>query len=477
VNILRKHSLFFNFIQRILDVLIVLLVTWAIGQKYGSPDLVRVFATYGSLLLVVIFSIFRVYKSWRGISLLNQIRTILLAWSSVLFIFNIIILVLSNEEQLAVLWPLGLFRSREFLLWSFFVFVVLAIVRFLTKLLLIFFREKGFNQRSAVIVGAGKAGVMLAEHLTRNSWMGIRVTGFFDDTLSTGAEVKASPEVLGRVLGPIERCAEFSLSKGIDMVFVALPMRAEKTIHKLVWDLGTHGVDVFMIPDLFAVGIQKSKIRQMGEINLIDFNLYPSWKRTFDVFFSLIVIVITLPVWLMVAVLIKLEDGDPVFYKHMRVMESGKRFDCFKFRTMYVNADQRLKALLDEDPSLRDEWERTYKIKHDPRVTMVGMFLRKMSLDELPQFLNVLAGHMSVVGARPVVPGELAKYYNKTALTYCATKPGITGLWQCGKRSDTENYSERVELDHWYVLNSNIWLDIKIIFKTIKSMLSRRGAY
>jgi hypothetical protein len=127
--------------------------------------------------------------------------------------------------------------------------------------------------------------------------------------------------------------------------------------------------------------------------------------------------------------------------------------------------------------SLRDEWERTYKITHDPRVTMVGMFLRKMSLDELPQFLNVLAGHMSVVGARPVVPGELAKYYNKTALTYCATKPGITGLWQCGKRSDTEDYSERVELDRWYVLNSNIWLDITIIFKTIKSMLSGRGAY
>jgi lipopolysaccharide/colanic/teichoic acid biosynthesis glycosyltransferase len=176
-------------------------------------------------------------------------------------------------------------------------------------------------------------------------------------------------------------------------------------------------------------------------------------------------------------ILIKMEDNGPVFYKHSRVMESGKKFNCLKFRTMHVNAHQRLKGLFEKNPALRDEWERTYKLKNDPRVTRVGKFLRKTSLDELPQFLNVLAGHMSVVGARPVVPEELDKYYKESALTYCATKPGITGLWQTGKRSDTVNYHERVALDRWYVSNCSSWLDIKIIFKTIRSMVKTKGAY
>lgn len=477
MNILRRHASLINVIHRIADVSILLIITWLVKKFYGQPELMRVLAIYGSVLLAIIFSLFNVYKSWRSISLLNQIKTLFFAWISVLLIFNILVLLLSTQEQLAVLWPFCLFRNREFLLWSLFVFLGITAVRVAARFLLAFFRKKGYNQRRAVIVGTGEAGRKLAHFLHIKSWMGIRLLGFFDDRLSKGEEVGISHDVHGPVLGPVDECSEFSMSKGIDMVFIALPMRAEEKINKIVWDLGTKGIDVFLVPDLFALGIQKSKIRQIGELYLLDFNLFPAWKRLFDILFSLAVIIFTFPLWLTIVVFIKMEDRGPVFYKHRRVMDSGKGFSCLKFRTMHVDADQRLHNLLEKDPALREQWERTYKLKDDPRITRVGGFLRKTSLDELPQFINVLSGRMSVVGARPVVPEELEKFYKDTTLTYCSTKPGITGPWQAGKRSDIEDYRERVELDRRYILNCSLWLDIRIIFKTFWSILTGNGAY
>jgi putative colanic acid biosynthesis UDP-glucose lipid carrier transferase len=477
MNILRRYASLINVIHRIADVAILLIITWLVKKFYGQPELMRVLAIYGSLLLAIIFSLFNVYKSWRSISLSNQIKTLAFAWISVLLIFNILVLLLSTKEQLDVLWPFCLFRDKQFLLWSLFVFLGITAVRLAARFLLAFLRKRGYNQRSAFIVGAGEAGRKLAHFLHIKTWMGIRVLGFFDDRFSKGEEIKVSPDAPSMVLGPVDECSDFSISEGIDMVFIALPMRAEEKINKIVWDLGTRGVTVFLVPDLFTLGIQKSKIRQIGELYLLDFNLFPAWKRLFDILFSLAVIIFTLPVWLTIIVFIKMEDNGPIFYKHRRVMDSGKGFNCLKFRTMHVDADQRLHDLLEKNPALREEWERTYKLKDDPRITRVGSFLRKTSLDELPQFINVFSGRMSVVGARPVVPEELEKYYKDTTLTYCSTKPGITGPWQAGKRSDIEDYKERVELDRRYILNCSLWLDVQIIFKTIWSILRGNGAY
>jgi len=470
VNVLRKHALFFNFIQRALDVVILLLITWVIG-RYGPRELMGVLAICGSLLVIVIFSLFRVYKSWRSISVLTQIKAVFFAWVCVLSVLGLLLVLLSKKE----LYDLS--KPDEFVLWALLVFLGLTAIRVAVKLLLVFSRKRGYNQRSAVIVGAGEAGKKLAKYMIENRWMGINVSGFFDDRLSKGEKVTASPEVLGTVLGSVEDCTPFCLSRDIDMAFVALPMSAEKKANIIIWNLGTKGVAVFLVSKLFNLATQKGRILKMGELNIMNFNLFPGWKRAFDIIFSLMVIISTLPIWVMIMILVKMEDNGPIFYKHSRVMENGKKFNCLKFRTMHVNAHQRLKGLFEKNPALRDEWERTYKLKNDPRVTRVGKFLRKASLDELPQFLNVLEGDMSVVGARPVVSEELDKYYKETALTYCATKPGITGLWQTGKRSDTVNYHERVALDRWYVSNCSSWLDIKIIFKTIRSMVKAKGAY
>jgi len=215
----------------------------------------------------------------------------------------------------------------------------------------------------------------------------------------------------------------------------------------------------------------------MGDLPLMDINLFPVWKRAFDLIFSILIILITLPLWLIIFILIKLEDQGPIFYRHRRVAESGRRFNCLKFRTMHIDADKRLNDLLESDNELKKEWETSYKLKNDPRVTRIGRFLRKTSLDELPQFLNVIMGDMSVVGARPIVPEELDKYYKEIALTYCATKPGITGPWQVGQRSDIVDYQDRVEQDRRYVLSCNLWLDVRIILKTAWRVFNPKGAY
>jgi len=474
---LKAHSSIFNILRRILDVFILLGITWLVERWQGQADLMRVLAIYGSLLLIVLFGLFNVYRSWRGLSLFKEIKTLFFSWISVLVIFNVLLMLLSTKEQLAVLWPFCLFKVPVFLLWALVVFIGLASLRIITELVLLFFRKKGYNQRTAVIVGAGDAGRELARYLAENPAIGIRLLGFFTDRVTKGDHVTASGNSLVEVIGNIDECPEFAIANNIDIVFIAIPMSAEEKINKLMWALGTKGVKVFLVPDLFTLGLQRARMHQIGDLYLLDLNLFPEWKRSFDVLFSLLVITITSPIWLIIIILIKKEDRGPIFYRHPRVMENGKAFSCFKFRTMHKDADKRLESLLEHNPALKEEWEKTYKLKNDPRITRIGRFLRKTSLDELPQFLNVLLGQMSVVGARPVVPEELEKYYKRTALTYCSTKPGVTGPWQVGKRSDTEDYDERVELDQWYVMNCSFRLDIKIILKTIWSMIVRKGAY
>jgi exopolysaccharide production protein ExoY len=203
----------------------------------------------------------------------------------------------------------------------------------------------------------------------------------------------------------------------------------------------------------------------------------PWWKRPFDIVFSIFALAVSIPLMLPIAIVIKLTDGGSILYRHTRVGFKGKKIQVLKFRTMYMDADKRLKEILEKDPKAKEEWEKKFKLKKDPRVTPIGRFLRKTSLDELPQFFNVLKGDMSIVGPRPVIEEELKKYYKDKAKYYLAVKPGITGYWQVEGRSDVEDYNKRVNMDVWYIQNQSFWLDIKIILKTIWVMLTGKGAY
>jgi exopolysaccharide production protein ExoY len=198
-------------------------------------------------------------------------------------------------------------------------------------------------------------------------------------------------------------------------------------------------------------------------------------KRGFDISGALAGLVLLSPLFLMLAALVKMSDGGSVLYRHGRIGRNGLVFDCLKFRTMVPNGDEVLTAHLAADPAAKDEWQRTRKLKHDPRVTRVGAVLRKLSLDELPQIINILLGDMSIVGPRPVVKKEL-EMYGPAARFYLKSRPGLTGLWQISGRNDV-SYKERVEFDTHYVENWSLRFDVEIIVRTFPAVYASRGSY
>ena len=199
-------------------------------------------------------------------------------------------------------------------------------------------------------------------------------------------------------------------------------------------------------------------------------------KTAFDYILTLVGAVFISPLLVYIAYRIKKEDPGPVFFAHTRIGKDGKPFPCYKFRSRVVNSQEMLQKYLAENPAAREEWERDFKLKDDPRVTPIGKFLRSTSLDELPQIFNVLRGEMSLVGPRPVIQEELDKYYGETAKLYCTVKPGITGLWQVSGRSDIGD-DGRVAVDATYIKYRSMWGDIVILWKTIGVVLMKKGAY
>jgi exopolysaccharide production protein ExoY len=199
-------------------------------------------------------------------------------------------------------------------------------------------------------------------------------------------------------------------------------------------------------------------------------------KRAFDIVFSFSVLVLLSPLFLLLILIIRITSKGKAIYYQKRVGREGVVFHCYKFRTMFQNADVILTDILINDPIKRKEWEASHKLKDDPRVTQIGNFLRKSSLDELPQFWNVLRGDLSIVGPRPVVHEEIIKHFGPKAQKIFSIRPGITGLWQISGRSDT-TYAQRIELDEYYVNNRNFLLDLKIVILTLPRMLSKKGAY
>jgi len=198
-------------------------------------------------------------------------------------------------------------------------------------------------------------------------------------------------------------------------------------------------------------------------------------KRGFDIGVSLVALIISMPflLWLYCLVYIATK-GHPIF-SHERIGFGGRKFKVYKFRTMYIDAEERLDILLQSSTESKEEWEKDFKLKNDPRITKIGAFLRKTSLDELPQLINVLKGEMSLVGPRPIVEQEIEKY-GEYFEYFTAVTPGITGLWQVSGRNDIE-YDERVQLDVWYVRNWSIEIDIQILIKTVLVVLGRKGSY
>ncbi len=197
--------------------------------------------------------------------------------------------------------------------------------------------------------------------------------------------------------------------------------------------------------------------------------------RMFDIVGALLLLALASPAMLLIAVMVRWTSPGPIFFAHRRVGRNGKRFFCLKFRTMAIDADAQLKALLERDAGARAEWQKTQKLRRDPRITSIGRFLRRTSLDELPQLFNVLIGDMSLVGPRPIVESEIARYGRRFS-EYCLVRPGLTGLWQVQRRADT-SYRRRVAFDVAFTRSRSVRLYFLILAKTVPCVLTGRGAW
>ncbi len=441
---------------------------WALMYWYRVPTNMSPYYTRLSIIAFVLclisFQSFQLYRSWRGWKFYTEFIVILKAWGTVIgpILFYFFIFKISHAYSRLV-----------FLIWSITTPVVIFLLHVIFRKILRYFRTKGKNVRRAVVAGAGDLGKTLVKEVESIPWAGIEVLGFFDDKVSEDTK-----EEMGKpIFGDIATLPVFLKKHKIDYVYIALPMRAEKKIFTILRECRSLGARIYLIPDLYVYGLHHAEVQSLGKMLLLNFNPHTEWKRSFDVIFSITALIATLPLSLIISVLIKLGDGGPIFYKQRRITAAGKEFSCYKFRTMCVGADKKLEQILAQNEELREEWEQKYKLRNDPRVTKIGKFLRRTSLDEIPQFFNVIRGDMSVVGARPIVGHELNNFYKESAGRYCSMKPGITGPWQVGKRSDVDDYNDRVQLDDWYILNYSLWTDIKIIIKTVKTMFKGNGSY
>ena len=198
---------------------------------------------------------------------------------------------------------------------------------------------------------------------------------------------------------------------------------------------------------------------------------YLAIKRILDILLSLIGMIVLLPIMIIISTIVKCDSKGPIFFRHKRIGQNGKIIYIYKFRTMCQNAEEMIKKFT---PEQMKEFKTYYKLEKDPRITKVGDFLRKSSLDELPQMLNIFRGDLSIVGPRPIVPKELEKY-GKDQEKFLSVKPGLTGYWQANGRSNT-TYEERIKMELYYVDNQSLWLDTKIFFKTFKAVFKKEGA-
>ncbi|MGA2145051.1 MAG: undecaprenyl-phosphate galactose phosphotransferase WbaP [Bryobacteraceae bacterium] len=336
-------------------------------------------------------------------------------------------------------------------------------------------REPWWGYR-AVILGGSGTGAEVLRKLVSQPEIGLRPVAIFDDELPRGSVVDGVP-----VLGAIEAAPRFAEESGISRAVVAMP---DAEVTKLLSLLDEHAHTfsrVFMVPRFQAVSGIGMETRDVSRLLALELRRHllmtgPRMvKRTLDLLLSSFLLVALAPLLAAIAAAIRLESRGPALYRQSRVGLGSGSFLVWKFRSMRADADRALSLYLAENPELGQEWERDQKLKNDPRITRVGRFLRKTSLDELPQLFNVLRGEMSLVGPRPIVSGEIQKYGRSFTL-YRQVIPGLTGLWQVSGRNLT-SYQERVELDDYYVRNWSPWLDLYLLARTIKVVVTGYGAY
>jgi len=394
-------------------------------------------------------------------------------WSELQECLQLILALAIADLALVALSKWDFSRGQWLLLWSLSLFLV-PFFRLLAKIAL---RKAGFWQWPSLIIGCGSNARDAYMAIRSESLMGFDVVGF----VSPDGHCQSSP-VEAIPLLPDDMTAVIHSYQNAKL-FLAVEYEQSELRDNWLRYLTANGLrNVSVIPTLRGVPLHGTDMSHFFSHEVIMLRVRNNLarlsskllKRAFDLVVSSLLLLLLSPLFFYIGWKVSRDGGSPI-YGHERIGQNGRKFKCLKFRSMIINSQEVLEKLLATDAEARAEWDRDFKLKNDPRITAIGHFIRKTSLDELPQLWNVVKGEMSLVGPRPVVEKELERYGDDGEY-YLMAKPGMTGLWQVSGRNDVD-YATRVYLDGWYVKNWSLWYDIAIMFKTISVVLHRDGAY
>jgi exopolysaccharide biosynthesis polyprenyl glycosylphosphotransferase len=436
---------------------------WFLDVAYDAP----LSAYFPFLILYVVltpvfFVVDGVYRTWPR-SWMDQVYRITNATAKVTVLMLAITFVFRPRYySRAMLIEVGLLTI-----------LLLALVRGAEGLAMAYLRRRGVGIQRVVIVGAGEVGRTVMRTIVARPDLGYRVVGFVDDNPEKGSTD------IGRfkALGPLDNLPAILDEERPDEVIITLPWMYHRKIMGIVRECERRNVRARIVPDLFQMSLTQVNVEDLGGVPLIGVRT-PSIskgallvKRLIDVTIAAVGLLLGAPLFGLIALAVRLDSPGPVIFRQTRVGLRGRSFEMYKFRSMHVGAEEQQDLLAD----LNEADGPIFKIRDDPRLTRVGRILRRLSLDELPQLVNVLRGEMSLVGPRPPVPAEVEKYqeWHKKRLE---APPGMTGLWQVSGRSRL-SFDEMVLLDIYYIENWSLWMDFKILMRTIPKVLLGEGAY
>lgn len=431
-------------------------------SQYGIPD------AYEYIWVPLVFIVF-----------LNLMHTYRQAQPVVDMIRRIFYAVLNGLlASVLLLYLLKLTDSASRLFFVFFAAFALLFLYIGRYILLKALKHYRYFHEPVVLVGAGRTAERVLRFFDGDLGYRYNIIGIIDDDPISERVARQY-----RYLGNFAQAEKLVRRIGVATVIVTAPGLSRDKLAGLIARLQPYVRNIAFVPDLIGTPMADVQVDVLfsEEILLMRLknNLARSGncflKRTFDLVATILGSIVLSPFLLALAVMVAVDNRGRVIFAHRRVGRGGREFPCYKFQTMVPDAQERLQEYLAVNPEARREWEENFKLTNDPRVTRLGAFLRKTSLDELPQILNVIVGDMSLVGPRPIVQAEVPRY-RENIREYYMVRPGITGMWQASGRSDT-TYEERVAMDTWYVRNWSVWIDLVYLFKTFKAVLVGKGAY
>jgi putative colanic acid biosynthesis UDP-glucose lipid carrier transferase len=439
---------------------LLVLITWMPNVNSKSTILI-------GLVAIGIFNIVAefvgLYRSWRGIAFEREASCAMIAWTFCLALLAGLGHVSIYSTELS---------ARNLVLWVTLTAIISLAFRIVYRWYFLWSQERGFNTRSFAVVGINELGIHLVRNISSAPDLGLRFLGYYDDR--PDERTTDLPADISVKLGKLSTLVESAKRGEVQVIYITLPMRAEQRIRNVIQELADTTASVYIVPDLFVFQLLNSRwtdIQGLPVVSVFEsplFGVDGILKRTVDVALAGVALLIAAIPMLLIAIAVKLTSKGPVFFRQRRYGLDGREIPVWKFRSMTVQ----------ENGS-----EVKQATRNDSRLTPIGGFLRRSSLDELPQIFNVLSGQMSLVGPRPHANAH-NEFYRKQIEGYMLrhkVKPGITGLAQInGCRGETETIDKmekRILFDHQYIREWSIWLDLKIIFKTFSVVFSRQNAY